>query len=76
MYVLIPVLYHTLDPLYSFAFIHTFLNITSVSGLSGPTTNNLSTFSNPIPWQKAGVWYNDNEIYFDIVEMLDAIINK
>ena len=52
------------------------LSVTGVSGLSGPTTNNLSAFSSPIPWRKAGVRYNNNEIYFDIVETLDAVVNK
>ena len=52
------------------------LSVTGVSGLSGPTTNNLSAFSSPIPWRKAGVRYNNNEVYFDIVETLDAVVNK
>ncbi|KAJ3777443.1 Mu homology domain-containing protein [Lentinula raphanica] len=33
-------------------------------------------FSSPIPWRKTGVRYNNNEIYFDIVEHLKAIVNK
>jgi AP-3 complex subunit mu len=52
------------------------LSVTGVSGLSGPTTNNMSAFSSPIPWRKAGIRYNNNEIYFDIVETLDAVVNK
>ena len=52
------------------------LSVTGVSGLTGPTTNNMSAFSSPIPWRKAGVRYNHNEIYFDIVETLDAVVNK
>lgn len=52
------------------------LSVTGVSGLTGPTTNNMSAFSSPIPWRKAGVRYNNNEIYFDIVETLDAVVNK
>ena len=52
------------------------LSVTGVSGLTGPTTNNMSAFSSPIPWWKAGVRYNNNEIYFDIVETLDAVVNK
>ncbi|KAF5387738.1 hypothetical protein D9615_000065 [Tricholomella constricta] len=44
--------------------------INSGSGLgSGP-------FSSPIPWRKAGVRYASNEIYFDMVEELKAIVNK
>ncbi|KAI9456976.1 clathrin adaptor mu subunit [Lactarius psammicola] len=52
------------------------LSVTGVSGPSGPTTNNLSAFSSPIPWRKAGLRYNHNDIYFDIVETLDAVVNK
>ncbi|KAF7330788.1 MHD domain-containing protein [Mycena venus] len=33
-------------------------------------------FSSPIPWRKAGLRYNSNEIYFDMVEELKAIVNK
>ncbi|KIK65713.1 hypothetical protein GYMLUDRAFT_39214 [Collybiopsis luxurians FD-317 M1] len=33
-------------------------------------------FSSPLPWRKTGVRYNNNEIYFDIVEELKAIVNK
>ncbi len=52
------------------------LSVTGVSGPSGPSTNNISAFSNPIPWRKAGLRYNHNVIYFDIVETLDAVVNK
>ncbi|KAF5322424.1 hypothetical protein D9619_001063 [Psilocybe cf. subviscida] len=44
--------------------------INSGSGLgSGP-------FSSPIPWRKAGLKYTSNEIYFDMVEELNAIVNR
>jgi len=33
-------------------------------------------FSSPIPWRKAGLRYTSNEIYFDVVEELRAIVNK
>ncbi|KAJ7047782.1 Mu homology domain-containing protein [Mycena alexandri] len=33
-------------------------------------------FSSPIPWRKAGLRYNSNEVYFDMVEELKAIVNK
>lgn len=33
-------------------------------------------FNSPIPWRKAGLRYNNNEIYFDMVEELRAIVNK
>ncbi|KAG6899382.1 hypothetical protein C0993_010681 [Termitomyces sp. T159_Od127] len=45
-------------------------SINSGSGLgSGP-------FSSPIPWRKAGLRYASNEIYFDMVEELNAIVNR
>ncbi|KAH9165427.1 clathrin adaptor mu subunit [Lactarius sanguifluus] len=52
------------------------LSVTGVTGPSGPSTNNLSAFSSPILWRKAGLRYNHNDIYFDIVETLDAVVNK
>ncbi|KAJ7590738.1 Mu homology domain-containing protein [Mycena floridula] len=39
----------------------------------GPSTG---AFSSPIPWRKSGVRYTSNEIYFDVVEGLKAIVNK
>lgn len=33
-------------------------------------------FSSPIPWRKAGLRYASNEIYFDMVEKLSAIVNR
>jgi len=47
-----------------------------VFGLSGPSTNSMSAFSGPIPWRKAGVRYKNDGVYFDIVETLDAVVNK
>lgn len=44
--------------------------INSGSGLGG------GPFSSPIPWRKAGLRYTSNEIYFDMVEELKAIVNK
>lgn len=35
-----------------------------------------SPFSSSIPWRKANVRHNANEIYFDMVEELNAIVNK
>jgi AP-3 complex subunit mu len=46
----------------------------SVTGDSGPTTTNFSAFSSPIPWRKPGC--NSNDMYFDIVETQDAVVNK
>ncbi|CCM04021.1 uncharacterized protein FIBRA_06178 [Fibroporia radiculosa] len=51
------------------------LSVAGVSGLAAPSTNP-QPFASPIPWRKAGVRYNNNEIYFDVVETLDAIVNK
>ncbi|PPQ77453.1 hypothetical protein CVT24_009913 [Panaeolus cyanescens] len=33
-------------------------------------------FSSTIPWRKTGLRYTHNEIYFDIVEELQAVVNK
>lgn len=35
-------------------------------------TGQLST----IPWRRAGVKYTNNEAYFDVVEEIDAILDK
>lgn len=50
----------------------------SVAGANiNPTMNSAGgPFSSPIPWRKTGVRYNNNEIYFDIVEDLRAVVNK
>ncbi|GBE79230.1 clathrin adaptor mu subunit [Sparassis latifolia] len=51
------------------------LNVAGVSGLANPGTNT-HPFASPIPWRKVGVRYNNNEIYFDVSETLEAIVNK
>lgn len=33
-------------------------------------------FTAPIPWRRQGVRHTNNEIYFDIEESLDAIIDR
>lgn len=33
-------------------------------------------FSSPIPWRKTGLRYNNNEIYFDIIEELEATVGR
>ncbi|KAF7984537.1 hypothetical protein HWV62_13719 [Athelia sp. TMB] len=33
-------------------------------------------FASPIPWRKAGLKYNSNDIYFDVVESLRAVVGK
>jgi hypothetical protein len=52
------------------------LSVTGVARHSGPTTRNLSAFFSPIPWRNANLRCNSNDIYFDIVETLDAVVNK
>jgi AP-3 complex subunit mu len=46
--------------------------INSGSGLGAPG----GAFSSPIPWRKAGLKYTSNEVYLDLVEELQAIVNK
>ncbi|CCO26997.1 AP-3 complex subunit mu-2 AltName: Full=Adapter-related protein complex 3 mu-2 subunit [Rhizoctonia solani AG-1 IB] len=49
------------------------LAATGVSGLSAAAP---APFSSPIPWRKAGLRYNNNEIYFDIIEELEATVSR
>ncbi|RSH93999.1 hypothetical protein EHS25_006652 [Saitozyma podzolica] len=49
------------------------LNAAGVSGLQAPTT---APFTAPIPWRRPGVRHSNNEIYFDIEETLDAIMDR
>ncbi|KIJ56590.1 hypothetical protein M422DRAFT_148680 [Sphaerobolus stellatus SS14] len=50
--------------------------ILSVAGVAGLAKASATPFSSPIPWRKLGLKYNSNEIYFDVVEQLEAIVNK
>lgn len=50
--------------------------ILSVAGVADLSNTSAKPFSSPIPWRKAGLKYNNNEIYFDVVEELDAIVNR
>ncbi|EIN10787.1 clathrin adaptor mu subunit [Punctularia strigosozonata HHB-11173 SS5] len=55
--------------------LHKILTVAGVSGLANQAS--LTTpFSSPIPWRKAGVRHNNNEIYFDVSEELKAVVNK
>ncbi|KAL7282033.1 hypothetical protein ACG7TL_003500 [Trametes sanguinea] len=57
----------------------TLLNkVLSVAGVSGLATSSANShpFASPIPWRKTGVRYNNNEIFFDVIETLDAVVNK
>ncbi|WWD10014.1 hypothetical protein V865_008147 [Kwoniella europaea PYCC6329] len=49
------------------------LNVAGVSGLQAPATQ---PFTAPIPWRRPGVRHSSNEIYFDIEESIDALIDK
>ncbi|KZT74521.1 clathrin adaptor, mu subunit [Daedalea quercina L-15889] len=51
------------------------LSVAGVPGLATPLVGP-QPFASPIPWRKAGVRYNNNEIYFDVAETLEAIVNK
>lgn len=50
--------------------------ILSATGMSGLAKASSNPFQSPIPWRKHGIKYNNNEIYFDIIEDLHAIVNK
>ncbi|EJD53907.1 clathrin adaptor, mu subunit [Auricularia subglabra TFB-10046 SS5] len=55
----------------------TFLKkVISVAGITGLSKATSHPFSSPIPWRKAGLRYNNNEIKFDVVEDLDAIVHQ
>jgi hypothetical protein len=41
--------------------------------IQAPTTAPLAA---PIPWRKQGIRHSNNEIYFDIAESMDAIVDK
>ncbi|KAG8924351.1 hypothetical protein FRC02_010491 [Tulasnella sp. 418] len=55
------------------SFFDKILNVAGVSGLPSMTP---TPFSSPIPWRKQGVKYNNNEIYFDIAEEIEAIVGR
>ena len=52
------------------------LSVTGVSRLTGSTTNSMSAFASPVSWRRAGVRYNNDEIYFDIVETSYVVVNE
>ncbi|RHZ79486.1 hypothetical protein Glove_144g128 [Diversispora epigaea] len=51
--------------------------ISQVAGVTSVSQHvpNGSTISS-IPWRKAGVKYTNNEIYFDVIEEIDAIVDS
>ena len=50
--------------------------ILSVTGTAGLAKASPTPFASPIPWRRAGVKHNNNEVYFDLVEDLKAVVNK
>lgn len=53
-----------------------FKNVLSISGIPGLAKASASPFASPIPWRKAGVRYNQNEILFDLAEEMDAVVTS
>lgn len=51
------------------------LSAAGVAALTNPAMH-AQPFASPIPWRKTGVRYNNNEIFFDILETLKATVNK
>ncbi|GJE84773.1 clathrin adaptor mu subunit [Phanerochaete sordida] len=51
------------------------LSVAGVTGLASQSSNS-HPFASPIPWRKMGVRYNSNEVFFDVVEELRAVVNK
>lgn len=37
---------------------------------------NVRPYASPITWRKAGVKHNNNEIFFNVIESIDAIVDK
>jgi AP-3 complex subunit mu len=44
-----------------------------INRIQAPTTAPLAA---PIPWRKQGIRHSSNEIYFDMAESIDAIVDK
>ena len=53
-----------------------FNKMLSISGIPGLTKASASPFASPIPWRKAGMRYNQNEILFDLAEEMDAVVSS
>ncbi|KAG8834922.1 hypothetical protein FRC18_001303 [Serendipita sp. 400] len=53
-----------------------FKKILAVAGSAGLTKAVSTPFSSPIPWRATGLRYNNNEIFFDIVEEMQGTISK
>lgn len=51
------------------------ITITDVIPVSA-LTQTTAPFITPIPWRRPNVRYSNNEIYFDIEESMDAIVDR
>ncbi|KAF9569449.1 clathrin adaptor, mu subunit [Agrocybe pediades] len=51
-------------------------NFTATINSSAGHGASAGAFASPIPWRKAGLRYTSNEIFFDMVEELKAIVNR
>ncbi len=54
-------------------FMNKIMSISPVAALTKPTS---TPFSSPIPWRRAGVRHNSNEIFFDLFEELELLVAK
>jgi len=52
------------------------LVVTTVTGSSNINNKLPSNTMSSIPWRKTNLKYNNNEIYFDIIEAVDAIVDS
>ncbi|KLT39843.1 clathrin adaptor, mu subunit [Cutaneotrichosporon oleaginosum] len=50
------------------------LNVAGVSGLQAQTPS--APFTAPIPWRRLGIRHAQNEIFFDVEETLDAVVDR
>ncbi|KAJ9060722.1 hypothetical protein DSO57_1027936 [Entomophthora muscae] len=50
--------------------------ISQVTGISRVHAGMLTGSLSNVPWRKSGIKYTNNEIYFDIIEEVDAIIER
>ncbi|KAI5448830.1 hypothetical protein NCC49_006334 [Naganishia albida] len=48
----------------------------TAAGVSGALSQTTAPFVTPIPWRRPNVRYTNNEIYFDIEESMDAIVDR
>lgn len=58
-----------------FNLINTYLDTLMFFALSVSATLPSGQLSN-VPWRRSGVKYTNNEAYFDVIEEVDAIIDK